>query len=211
LGVSVAAKPKRRKRALELGAGVGYLSLCLAAWGYDMLATDVPPVLDSVLQSNVEEGVQLLRGLRARGRDVGEIQVAKLDWEEAARWDGLPWVNSDGESLQAGRTDLGPPFDMIVTTDTLYAPSLVKPFWSTILHLSRFQPSPPPVYIALENRDPGMIDSALDVGREMGFELKRIGAGRVGKAVENAGWRWEKRDWEGVEIWKAKLRLTVSC
>ena len=53
-----------------------------------------------------------------------------------------------------------------------------------------------------------MVDIALKMGREMGFDLRRVGRGRVGRAVEKAGWGWEGsgRGWEGVEIWRGRWR-----
>jgi len=41
---------------VELGAGVGYLSLVLASQGWDVVSTDIPPVLDIVLRPNIDEG-----------------------------------------------------------------------------------------------------------------------------------------------------------
>ncbi len=116
-------------------------------------------------------------------------------------------------------------YDMIITTDTLYATDLVQPLWTTLRLLSE-RPSrqpgasslndphtapatsttPPPIYIALENRDPDLIGAGLEAGRAMGFEVKRIGAPRVARAVDKAGWGWRSEDWAGVEIWKARWK-----
>lgn len=52
-----------------------------------------------------------------------------------------------------------------------------------------------------------MIDSALIIGREMGFELRRVGRGRVEKCVQRAGWGWKGSEgWEGVEIWRGRYK-----
>ena len=228
-----------RRRVLELGSGIGYLALCMACWGYDVLTTDVEPVLSGVLLPNVEEAQRVLERMRGGGRDVGTVQVGSLDWEQVSRGASLPWGSDTGSAgpedidptrhprpsqpgaakesagsevstrlRQSIQSTNSPPghFDMILTTDTLYSTSLISPLWSTLAIISRSQNTAPPIYIALENRDSGLIDSALEVGRSMGFELKRIGAGRVGRAVEKAGWRWGREEWEGVEIWKARFR-----
>lgn len=45
---------------MELGAGVGYLSLVLASQGWDVVSTDIPPVLDIVLRPNIDDGEGVL-------------------------------------------------------------------------------------------------------------------------------------------------------
>jgi len=54
-------RPETRERVLELGSGVGYLSLVLSSMGYDVVASDVEPVLSSVLLPNIEDGLRVLR------------------------------------------------------------------------------------------------------------------------------------------------------
>ncbi|KAL1408937.1 hypothetical protein Q8F55_005751 [Vanrija albida] len=168
--------------ALELGAGVGYLALCLAGAGYAVTATDVEPVLSSVLSPNLDAGARVL-GANAR------VEAAELDWVRVAA-EGLP------PSLVAP--------DIVVTTDTVYAPHLIAPLWATLAAVcARGKPA---VYIALERRDPRMVDAGLEAGRDAGFELRRVAHGRVAKALDRAGWRWAPEDWAGVEVWRAKWR-----
>lgn len=213
----------RRKRAIELGSGVGYLSLCLASWGWDVVATDIEPVTSTVLRPNVDLGLNAVK--RHRRDAAGKIGVTRLDWLEVAR-DGLPsCTRLEGDSEPENNVLPENDYDMIITTDTLYATDLVQPLWTTLRLLSE-RPSrqpgassaddshaapatsitPPPIYIALENRDPDLIGAGLEAGRAMGFEVKRIGAPRVARAVDKAGWGWRSEDWAGVEIWKARWK-----
>ncbi|WWD22097.1 hypothetical protein CI109_106586 [Kwoniella shandongensis] len=227
-----------RPRVLELGSGIGYTSLCLASFGYEVLASDIEPVLSGVLSDNVENGLRVMRASMERGR-VGEVVVKNLDWEDVSNRLGKRRrrrggdndsramdddamekveVGSNGEN---GNDDLDwlddNPWDMIVMTDTFYAPHLIAPLWDTLEYVSTSQPasnttttsSPPstripPIYIGIEVRDPPLIAQALEEGRQRGFELKKIGKKRVGKELER--WGWKSEDWEGVEIWKAKWR-----
>lgn len=158
-------------RALELGAGVGLLSLTLAEMGYDVLSSDIDPVV-GILASNLSANWA-----------IGSVSVTKIDWLDPP--------------LLAGE------FDVIVTADTIYTPDLVGPLWNTVAKYS----SPTTVsYVAVENRDPRLMESAYERGKELGFDVKRINANRIVKAVERV-WGWKKGDgWEGVEIWKAKFR-----
>ncbi|RSH83847.1 hypothetical protein EHS25_005462 [Saitozyma podzolica] len=183
---------RKGRRVLELGSGIGYLALCMACWGYDVLATDVEPVLSGVLLPNVEDGRRVLERIKGGGRDVGIVQVGALDWVDVSRGGSLPWASDTGpgllpptplqstttakgsaetadlEAFSSGRESIQSTtspghfddrhVDIILTTDTLYSTSLISPLWSTLAIISKSQDSPPPIYIALENRDPGLIN-----------------------------------------------------
>lgn len=193
---------------------MGYLPLCLAAWGLDVIATDIEPVVSTVLTPNAAEGLDVIRREMARRgvlASVGTITPLELDWINYVAADTTP------------PSDLPDPLrgdylDLIITTDTLYAPSLTQPLWSTLTHFSNLSRSrhpkgkAPELLLALENRDPGMIAQALDVGRAMGWILKRVPDTRVQKGVEKAGWGWGRAEWEGVEVWKGRLeKLDVKA
>lgn len=206
----------RHKRAIELGSGVGYLSLCLASWGWDVTATDIEPVVSTVLRSNIDQGLHAIQ--QHRRHVTGKIDVTRLDWLEVAR-DGLPQSTPPEGDVEPEDTErVTADYDMILTTDTLYSTDLVQPLWTTLKLLSMrssrsgtigtssSQVAPPPIYLALENRDPDLIGAGLEVGRAMGFEVKRVGAPRVARAVDKAGWGWRSEDWAGVEIWKARWK-----
>jgi len=182
----------KRKRVLELGSGVGYLALVMAGVGYDVLASDVEPVVSSVLRQNVEDGGRVLR---CRGRaEEGDLEVVELDWTHPQ----LCELDVDGGGV-----------DMIVATDTIYHHPLVRPFFETMMHFSNPSKSwsgpTPLVVLAIERRDGEMVDRALDVGKEMGFDLRRVGRGRVEKGMEKAGWGGGE-GWEGVEIWRGRWK-----
>ena len=193
-----------RKRIFELGSGIGYLSLVLASMGYEVIATDIEPVLSSVLEPNIREGIRMLSSRRLQP---GSVSVRQLDWEEYARLDLNP-LTATG---QFGHLDI------VVMTDTIYHPPLIVPLFTTIRRLSvesaqsrsnprsLGKPIYPTLYLALERRDSQMVDSALQTARDMGFELKRVGHGRVAKAVRAAGCGWSDEIWAGIEVWKGRF------
>lgn len=209
------AKPA--KRAIELGAGVGYLSLVLASLGYDVVSTDIPPVLENVLRPNVMVGLDVLRrstaqtpvvsGITprpsplaaARGVEcIGQVQVCELDW-----------TTTTAHTVTPG-ADLDLSVDMIITSDTIYHPDLLPHLFRTIACISRSsldnpqRSTSPTVYLCLERRDSRMVDTALSRAAEFGLHLKRVGHGRVAKCVEKTGWGWAEEDWQGVEVYKGR-------
>jgi hypothetical protein len=163
--------------------------------------------VSTVLRANVEAGSNALRrDISKRGHSatsrIGSVQVQHLDWMTYA-------VSADheGNADPLGETWL----DLIITTDTLYTPSLTVPLWTTITAAAKTSRSRHPIrrapglLLALENRDGRQITEALQVGRDAGWSLKRVPDTRVQKAVEKAGWGWGRADWEGVEVWKGRL------
>lgn len=248
---NMATRQARRPRAIELGSGVGLsayvrlhfaspnskakhlrtLSLSLAAQGWSVLATDTPTVVNTVLRPNILRNTQYTRL-------PGNVQVRALDWTvppEGWTWtdplmvaDHLPNSESRNEFQEVGGDELlGPPFDLILTSDTVYTPSLVTPLLRTLKHLiclsilspstasssmdlksrSKQKKSHPPLYLALEARDPDQIASFFSEARNTwGLTAQRIPAPRVRRAMTRAGLGdWKREDWEGVEIWRMHL------
>jgi hypothetical protein len=79
----------------------GYTSLVLAAAGHDVLATDLPVVLDSVLAHNIAEYTRHSTKVASSGT----IHCCALDWmDEASDWSDT--VNTSG------------PYDIISSSDS---------------------------------------------------------------------------------------------
>ncbi|CAE6418560.1 unnamed protein product [Rhizoctonia solani] len=216
LAAYVASLPPPAKNAahvIELGSGIGFTALVLASLGYHVLATDAHPSVISLLTQNIQRNSQNLPG---------SVQVRELDWcVPPERWD---W--SDPSSITSPRaySDVVPrSFDLIVTADTLYVPHLTPHLLRTLDHIQALTPvtrsSPPSsnsnqseannnhrprrptTLVALERRDPALIDSALAL---VPGSLTRIPHKKLSKALQGVGWNWDASDWEGVEIWKIK-------
>lgn len=202
---------KARKRILELGSGTGLLSLLMARLGWDAVSTDIPPVLDSVLKPNVEAGLYQLVNQNKAVKD--QIRVCELDWTAPPeRWHWHPKLGFPSTQKHADERSVDSEstaeqcFDLILTADTIYEPSIVKPLLSTIAYLCKRQAdSKPTVLLALERRDPTHISEALRLAsEEFDLPFKQVPIKRVRKIFDTLGdgTTWSREDWEGVEIWK---------
>lgn len=188
--------------------------LALASTGWDVIATDLEDVISAVLSSNVSRnGAQL-------PPSSGGIEVRILDWTVPPD----QWVWDDPKSISSHcvekppiadyqRPILAPPFDLIISSDTLYSAALVTPLLRALHELCKVSiaSSPearsPPIYLCVERRDPGLIDHALSEARESWkFKVERVPHRRLAKAMEKGGARWEKGEWDDVEIWKLSLQ-----
>jgi hypothetical protein len=155
-----------------------------------VIATDIPQVIESVLQRNINDGLAVIDPTGREG-----IEVIPLDWTDVSST-GLP------ESLK------GKKIDIITTSDTFYAPHLLVPLLETLCAVSFESSTQPVIYVGLERRDPGMIDEAMEKARLMGLKLNRIDGGKIEKLMVDAG--WEVEEWDDVEIWKGKFGKTRS-
>ncbi|KAL7266798.1 hypothetical protein RUND412_010640 [Rhizina undulata] len=205
---SLPAQARRNPRAIELGAGVGLTSLVLASLGFDVLATDLPVVIKTVLSANVTRNKDTVMswGLK-EGRETGEVVVGELDWYSADED-----LEDSREEARSGVAE-GYPFDLIVTSDTLYHESLIMPLLQTLRALSRASRMGkkfPLILLGLEKRDPWLIAVALEKARSMGFECRKILPETLEKVMRTAGVMWQSEDWEGVEIWKWKFKQMTA-
>ncbi|WVW78573.1 hypothetical protein I302_100529 [Kwoniella bestiolae CBS 10118] len=207
----------KKKVVLELGSGTGYNSLNILALGYKVISTDIEPVLSGVLRPNIENNLRVLRN-SGLNLEEGDVYVEELDWMNiASLYDNsqiqIQLRNNDQEIGMGmdvpSELDYLKTIDMIIMSDTFYSPTLTFPLWKTLLYISRLTPTsnkPPIIYISLERRDPTLIDAALDLGREMGFELKKVNRSRLSREMQSSKWGWKGDDWEGVEVWKCRWR-----
>ncbi|WVQ69155.1 uncharacterized protein L199_007370 [Kwoniella botswanensis] len=189
---------KKQKVVLELGSGIGYTPLVLANLGWKVISTDIEPVLSKVLKPNIEYNKRIV------GNGIGEIEVKELDW---LYFDQSQNQNNNDIQIPDEMKYLGK-IDMIIMSDTFYSLSLIRPLWNTLLYISHLKDDdkPPVIYISLERRDSLLIDHALETGKKMGFDLKKVNKSRLTKEIQSSGWGWEGEDWDGVEIWKCRWK-----
>ncbi|KAI0780801.1 hypothetical protein BD413DRAFT_600328 [Trametes elegans] len=203
-----------RPRAIELGSGIGLSALALASMGWDVIATDLQDVVSAVLSGNIA------RNLAQLPPDSGSVQVRVMDWTvppDQWVWDDTHTiaVSQPSKSKYAAQQGaiLGPPFDLVITSDTVYSTALVTPLLRALHGIcmaslsSHPQVRCPPVYLCLERRDPALVDYAISQAKECwNFKVERIPRKKLTKSLERAGARWEKDDWDDVEIWRLTLR-----
>lgn len=222
-----------RKRVIDLGSGTGLLSLQMLHLGFNSLATDLATITLRILAANLRRNT--LEGRKGVGVEVGgdggaRIKAATLDWtHDPDAWDfqaqdvtPVPpsfFEMTPARTSPASETNVfEPPFDLILTSDSLYHPSLLQPLLSTLQSLSLLstqQGTKPLIYLALENRDPLLIAQFWTLANDRGFKCSRVDPGRLVRILEadypapeggiiNLGWMRE--EWDGVEIWKMSLR-----
>ncbi|TIA99932.1 hypothetical protein E3P96_02770 [Wallemia ichthyophaga] len=190
-----------KRRCLELGSGVGLVGLALANnKSNEVLLTDVSKVVDRVLLRNV------------KSNDYSNTQVGVLDWStepEAIDWKAIrcfirisdmQWL-TERRQIDRGEHVLRPPFDLIVTTDTLYERTLTPQLLKHIsYHLNQSGHSK--ALIGLERRDSALIDEALSMITGMGLKLQQIPQQSLSKAVRDEyGWQ-DDEIWSGCELYK---------
>lgn len=210
---------RNRGRAIDLGAGTGLTSHILSYLGFRVCATDIAQIADGILCENVSRNADLLAGIVGVGGTF-PISVRALDWTAlalpsplSALWDGGgdDGAGGGGEEEEEEEEEV----EVIVTADTFYKQDLVRPLILTIRALciasarcvrggsgkegkKRF----PLVLVAVEVRDRGLLQCALEVAAREGFECRKVGDGRVRRGLEAAGVHWAKEEWDGGEIWR---------
>ncbi|KAJ3555120.1 hypothetical protein NM688_g2751 [Phlebia brevispora] len=178
--------------------------------GWDVVATDLPVIVDAVLARNIATNLPELPP------DSGAIQVRALDWTVAPEdwtWNAAKVIASaDGtaapsDSPSEGTSLLAPPFDLIITADTVYSTELAIPLLRTLHALSEQSITAslkgiraPPIYLCLERRDPILVDQTLAEAAKL-WTVKRVPHGKLTHAIEKGGLQWDKAEWEDVEIW----------
>ncbi|KAJ2936714.1 hypothetical protein H1R20_g380, partial [Candolleomyces eurysporus] len=196
-------------RAIELGSGIGLTALALSSLGWDVLATDVEHVVNAVLEKNIKTN------LTALSPDSGKIEIRELDWmvlPESWNWDNPSSVTSPPSDYTEGQPgpQLQPPFDLIITADTVYEVGLVVPLLRTLHALSVSSHSLsqryPFVLLCIERRDPALLDHLLSEARNTwNFSADRVPGPKLVKCIEKGGLNWERGEWDGIEIWRLRL------
>ncbi|OCB84235.1 hypothetical protein A7U60_g8912 [Sanghuangporus baumii] len=257
------SRRRSRAIELGSGVGLTSLVLAAQGWSVLATDTPtvVHSVLRPNIRRNTRNTINTITAndrTTTTTRLLGTVQVRALDWTvplEEWNWSDPESVTGSSSMTESGDirirtrmarevTDenfeapgeelLGPPFDLIITADTVYSPDLIMPLLRTIKHLILLSASPsqhtiaseskseskskfnskqkqkkscPPVYLALEKRDPAQLASFFSQAHDTwGLGAQRIPTPRIRRAMSRAGLsHWKKEDWEGVEVWKLYL------
>ncbi|CEP12050.1 hypothetical protein [Parasitella parasitica] len=179
------------KTCLELGSGCGLAGLVMASLGFETLLTDLPEVIDRVLQPNCTTAIDDITDWwhhlqhTTQYIESPKITVQPLDW--------LELQNQKQQQQQPT-----PSFHYIIASDCIYEIALVEPLLNCIRHYA----SPLTVIlIAMERRDEAVVDGFIDKAKSFGFETRM-----VLKKLLNRNFVGN----DDVEIWKLKLRKNRS-
>lgn len=181
----------------------------MASLGWNVIATDIPDVISSVLDKNIRNN---------RAQLSGTVHVRELDWTVPPD----KWVWSDGLVIASQFPPSAPlddehslklPFQLIFSADTVYKEALIEPLLRTLHGLSMISVIAskslrgPPILICIERRDPLVVDRLLLEAKQIwNFDVERVSLRKIAKALEKGGVQWEKNEWDSIEIWKMKLR-----
>lgn len=179
-------KVQNNKTCLELGSGCGLGGLIMASLGFETVLTDLPEVVDRVLQPNCATAIDAITDWwyhlqhTTQSIDPPKITVQSLDWLQLM----------DQENQQHSPQT----YHYIIASDCIYEIELVEP----LLNCIRYYASPSTmIFIAMERRDDTVVDGFINKAKAFGFEARMILKKLLNsKSVGN----------EDVEIWKLKLR-----
>ncbi|KAG2194379.1 hypothetical protein INT47_006694 [Mucor saturninus] len=174
---------KNKKSCLELGSGCGLAGLVMASLGFKTTLTDLPSVIDRVLQKNSQSAVEEIQRWwhhlhHTYHSDIRpQIQVRALDWFN------LPCSEEEK-------------FNYILASDCIYEIQLVDPLLRCIRHFSNTKTI---VLIAMERRDDLVVDGFIAKARALGFDASMV----LKKLIQTHQILVANED---VEIWKLRLR-----
>lgn len=180
--------------------------------GYDVIATDLPIFTGGALGKNIASN----RNQIANVSGAGSVQCLPLDWMTAAQ-EWSPPIQEQRYDLIFSSDSSKPKFSCYASMRlwskyiafTVYDQMLVKPLLQTILGLctrsTSETTSSPDIYIAYEHRDDAQYTSFTQQAEAMGFKVKVVPKGKVGKAVTNL-YGWKSEDYEGITVLYLKLK-----
>ncbi|MEA2702879.1 MAG: rRNA (adenine1518-N6/adenine1519-N6)-dimethyltransferase [Actinomycetota bacterium] len=185
-------------RVVEIGAGLGSLTLALAETGAEVLAVEIDRHLVPLLRENVEPV----------GATVVEADAMKLDWAEllgAGPWvltanlpynvatplvaDLLDFVPAVERMLVMVQKEVGERLAAGVGDDAYGAVSVKVAYWATAKVVGLV---PPTVFLPKPNVDSALVAierraaPAVDVDRDRLFELVRAGFGQRRKMLRRS-------------------------
>ncbi|KAI9476171.1 MAG: putative methyltransferase-domain-containing protein [Benjaminiella poitrasii] len=174
-----------KRSCLELGSGCGLVGLTMASLGFESVLTDLPEVIEQVLQPNCNIAMENINDwwcqLYPDTTLEPRVSVRSLNWLQQPEETAIEPSSSNY-------------FSYILASDCIYEIELVEPLLNCIRRHASPQTS---ILIAMERRDDAVIDGFIEKAKLLGFETRMILKKLLKSQIVNN---------EDVEIWKLKLK-----
>ncbi|KAI9497248.1 putative methyltransferase-domain-containing protein [Zychaea mexicana] len=180
------------KKCIELGSGCGLGGLTMAALGFDTVMTDLPSVVEHVLQVNKQRNERHIKDwwyqlLEQSTHDSTmtlqnpRVGVKSLDWLQ---------YSADPEKC----TTVDPPYNYILAADCIYCTEVLPPLLQSCWNLASPTTT---ILVALEHRDDIVVNAFVEKAKEFGFDPRMVPSKQL---------RTEVIGNEDIEIWKLKKK-----
>ena len=155
------SRVQNNKTCLELGSGCGLGGLIMASLGFETVLTDLPEVVDRVLQSNCNSAIDDITDWWCHlGHTAQVIEPPKITVQS------LNWI-----SLLDQQENPNQSYHYIIASDCIYEIELVGP----LLNCIRYYSSPSTItFIAMERRDDTVVDGFIEKAKSFGFEARMV-------------------------------------
>lgn len=195
------------KKCIELGSGCGLGGLTMGALGFDTILTDLPAVVDHVLETNRRQNqrhikdwwYQLLEQSHKPENaslplEDPKVKVKALDWLDLC---AKRCCDKEEENDDEQLSWLEPPYNYILAADCIYTTELVRPLLKCISYLASPTST---ILVALEHRDDIVVNIFVQQAKSLGFDTRMIPKKSLRtKAIRN----------DDIEIWKLKKKRSA--
>lgn len=185
------------KKCIELGSGCGLGGLTMGSLGLDTIMTDLPFVVDQVLEPNRQQNTRHIKDWWYRLVEQSQPDNASKPLADPmVRVEPLDWIRFENEQDYAS-SYLEPPYNYILAADCIYCTEMLPPLLKACWRLASATTI---VLVALERRDDIVVNNFVDQAKQVGFDARMIPKKSLrNKLIGN----------EDIEIWKLKKKRSA--
>ena len=182
------------KKCIELGSGCGLGGLTMSALGFDTIMTDLPSVVEHVLEVNKRQNERHIKDWWYQLLEQSTHDSTMTLEGPRLRVEPLDWLQYSVSPNTVQVDGLDPPYSYILAADCIYSTEFLEPLLLSCYHLAS---STTTTLVALEHRDDIVVNAFLDKAKQVGFETRMIPKKLLRtQLIEN----------EDIEIWKLKKK-----